>query len=136
MKNIIFASCIAIASVGLVACSTNASPSPTVTVTQNIPAPSLDDPATPQAAPSNEELYLLALRAMDNRILNAATDRELLDMGYSVCEALNSGFTTDDVIQYMAGEMATSGMTSDVEVEAVGYIIGAADNALCPSTIL
>lgn len=134
MKKFIIASSIAIASLGLVACSSNASPAPTVTVTQNAPAPSQDDPPTPEAAPSNEELYLLGIKAMDNPILNIATDRELLDMGYSVCDALNAGFTTDDIIQYMAGEMASSGMTSDVEVEAVGYIIGAADSALCAST--
>lgn len=134
MKKIIIASSMAIAFLGIVACSSSATPSPTITVTQNAPAPSLDDPATQQAAPSNEELYLLALKSMDNPILNVATDHELLDMGYSVCEALNAGFTTNDVIQYMAGEMATNGMTSDIEIEAVGYIIGAADNALCPST--
>jgi hypothetical protein len=134
MKKIIIASSIAIASLGLVACSSNASPAPTVTVTQNAPAPSQDDPPTPEVAPSDEELYLLGIKAMNNPILNVATDAQLLEMGYSVCEALNAGFTTDDVIQYMAGEMASSGMTSDIEVEAVGYIIGAADSALCAST--
>lgn len=134
MKNIIFASCIAIASVGLVACSSNASPSPTVTVTQNIPAPLQDDPATPNAAPSNEELYLISLRSMENPIIGVATDDELLGMGYSVCGALDSGFTTQDVIEYMAEEMASSGMTSDIEIEAVGYIIGAAEMALCPTS--
>lgn len=134
MKKIIVASSIAIASMGLVACSSNASPAPTVTVTQNVPAPSQDDPPTPEVAPSDEELYLLGIKAMNNPILNVATDAQLLEMGYSVCEALNAGFTTNDVIQYMAGEMASSGMTSDVEVEAVGYIIGAAESALCPQT--
>lgn len=133
MKKIIIASSIAIASLGLVACSSNTSPAPTVTVTQNIPVPSQDSPPSPEAAMSNEELYLLSLKAMNNPILNVATDRELLDMGYSVCDALNAGFSTDDIIQYMAGEMATNGMTSDIEVEAVGYIIGAADSALCPT---
>lgn len=132
MKKIIVASSIAIASLGLVACSSNASPAPTVTVTQNVPAPLQDDPPTPEAASSNEELYLLGIKSMSNPILNVATDAQLLEMGYSVCEALNAGFTTNDIIQYMAGEMASNGMTSDVEVEAVGYIIGAADSALCP----
>lgn len=134
MKKIIVASSIAIASMGLVACSSNASPAPTVTITQNVPAPTQDDPPTPEAVMSDEDLYLLSIKSMNNPILNVATDAQLLEMGYSVCEALNAGFTTNDVIQYMAGEMASNGMTSDVEVEAVGYIIGAADSALCPQT--
>lgn len=133
MKNIIIASSIAIASLGLVACSSDAAPAPTVTVTQQAPAPTQDDPEPPSTAMSNEELYLLGIKAMDNPILNIATDAELLEMGYSVCEALNAGYTVDDVIAYMAVQMAGEGMTSDTEVEAVGYIIGAADNALCPS---
>lgn len=133
MKKIIIASSIAIASLGLVACSSSATPAPTVTVTQNAPAPSQDDPPTPEAAPSNEELYLLGIKSMNNPILNVATDAQLLEMGYSVCEALNAGFTVDDIIQYMARQMFSEGMTSDVETEAVGYIIGAADTALCPS---
>jgi len=135
MKKIIISTAIIASSLFFVGCSNGTAPAPTVTVTQQAPVPapsSMDDPATNSV--SNEELYLLALKAMDNPILNVATDAELLQMGYSVCDALNAGFTTDDVIQYMAGEMATSGMTSDIEVEAVGYIIGAADNALCPQT--
>jgi hypothetical protein len=118
----------------IVGCSSNASPAPTVTVTQNAPAPeplSTDDGVSNL---SNEELYLLGIKSMNNPILNAATDSQLLEMGYSVCEALNAGFTVDDVIQYMATQMVGEGMTSDVETEAVGYIIGAADSALCPGS--
>ena len=132
MNKIIIA--IAISGVALVGCSSQASPAPTVTVTQNAPAPeplSTDDGVS---SLSNEELYLIGIKSMDNPILNLATDAQLLEMGYSVCEALNAGFTTDDVIQYMAVQMAGEGMTSDVETEAVGYIIGAADSALCPGS--
>lgn len=133
MKKIIVIGMTAAAMFGMVACSSNSSaPAPTVTVTQQ--APSVDDPPTADTTLSNEELYLLGIKSMNNPILNVATDAQLLEMGYSVCEALNAGFTTDDVIQYMATQMAGNGMTSDVEVEAVGYIIGAADSALCPTT--
>lgn len=130
MNKIIIA--VAIVGVTLVGCSSQASPAPTVTVTQNAPQPEPLNTDDGVSNISNDELYLVAIKSMDNPILNLATDKELLDMGYSVCEALNSGFTTDDVIAYMATQMADNGMTSDAEVEAVGYIIGAADNALCP----
>lgn len=133
MKKIIIASSIAIASLGLVACSSNASPAPTVTVTQNAPAPSQDDPPSPEAVMSDEDLYIISIKSMNNPILNRATDSELLEMGYAVCDALNAGYTVDDVIAYMAAQIAEDGGASDTYVEAVGYIIGAADSALCPS---
>lgn len=132
MNKIIIA--VAITGMTLVGCSSQASPAPTVTVTQNAPAPeplSTDDGVS---SLSNEELYLLGIKSMNNPILNVATDAQLLEMGYSVCEALNAGFSVDDVIQYMATQMVGEGMTSDVETEAVGYIIGAADSALCPGS--
>ena len=115
-------------------CSSSATPVPTVTVTQNAPAPeplSTDDGVSNL---SNEELYLLGLRSMGNRIINTASDGELLEVGYSVCDALDAGFSTDEIISYLAKEMVADGMTSDVYAEAVGYIIGAADSALCPGS--
>lgn len=132
MNKIVIA--VALSGLALVGCSSQASPAPTVTVTQNAPAPeplSTDDGVSNL---SNEELYLLSIKSMSNSILNVATDAQLLEMGYSVCEALNAGFSVDDVIQYMATQMVGEGMTSDVETEAVGYIIGAADSALCPGS--
>jgi len=134
MKKIVIAA--SISAVALVGCSSqSASPAPTVTVIEQAPAPqpSVDDPPTPSTM-SNEDLYLLGIKSMNNPILNIATDQELLNMGYSVCDALNAGYTVDDVIAYMAVQMAGEGMTSDTEIEAVGYIIGAADTALCPGT--
>jgi hypothetical protein len=133
MKTIIIASSIAIASLGLVACSSDNAPAPTVTVTQQVPVPNQDDPPTPKVEVNSEELYLSAIKSMDNPILNVATDRQLLDMGYSVCDALSAGFTVDDVVAYMAREIAKDGGASETYVAAVGYIIGAADMALCPA---
>lgn len=132
MNKIIIA--VAIAGVALVGCSSQASPAPTVTVTQNAPAPAPAPEPEVEDTLSNEELYLLGIKSMSNPILNVATDSQLLEMGYSVCEALDAGFTVDDIIAYMAVQMAGEGMTSDAEVEAVGYIIGAADSALCPGS--
>jgi hypothetical protein len=132
MKKIVIA--VAISALALVGCSSqSAAPSPTVTITEAVPAPSVDDPPT-ESTMNNEELYLLGLKSMGNPIIDIATDAQLLEMGYSVCEALESGFTVQDVIEYMATEMAREGLTSDYQSEAVGYIIGAADTALCPGS--
>ena len=131
MKKIIIASSITIASLGLVACSSDAAPAPTVTVTQQAPALTQDDP--PTTVMSDEELYLLGLRSMNNRIINNASDSELLEVGYSVCDVLDAGYTVDEVIAYLAAEMAKDGGASETYVEAVGYIIGASETILCPS---
>jgi hypothetical protein len=123
-----------LAAIALAGCSSqDAGPAPTVTITESAPAPSIDDPPAPSLA-GGEELYLLGLKSMGNPIIDIATDSQLLEMGYSVCEALESGFTVQDVIEYMATEMTRSGLTSDYQLEAVGYIIGAADTALCPGS--
>jgi hypothetical protein len=132
MKKIITA--VAISAVALVGCSSQTGgPAPTVTITESVPAPSVDDPPT-ESVMGNEELYLISLKSMGNPIIDISTDSELLDMGYSVCEALESGFTVEDIIAYMATEMTREGLTSDYQSEAVGYIIGAADTALCPGS--
>lgn len=130
MNKIIIA--VAIAGISLVGCSSQALPAPTVTVTQNAPAPA-PEPEVEDTL-SNEELYLLGIKSMSNPILNRATDAELLEMGYAVCDALNAGYTVDDVIAYMATQIAEDGGASDTYIEAVGYIIGAADSALCPGS--
>ena len=134
MKKIIVASSIAIASMGLVACSSDASPAPTVTVTQQAPAPTQDDPEPPSTTMSDEDLYLFSLRAMGNRIIDTSSDGELLEVGYSVCDVLNAGYSVEEVIAYLASEMAKDGGASDTYAEAVGYIIGAAETALCPTS--
>lgn len=117
----------------LVACSSEAAPSPTVTITESVQAPQQDSYDDGTTNLSNEEIYLLGVKSANNPILNSASDSELLEVGYSVCDILDQGFTTDDIIAYMAREMVNDGLTSEAHAEAVGYIIGAAESALCPS---
>jgi len=127
MKKIIVVS--VLSALALVGCSSQ-SPSPVVTVTKEnvVPAPSVND----GVAQSNTSLYLSALRSLGNPILNSASDAELLDVGHTVCEILSKGYSSEEIIYYMANEMAKDGNTSDAYAEAVGSIIGAAEVALCP----
>jgi len=120
----------AVASIVLVGCSSNSSqePQPVVTVTESVQAPeqpSVDDGVT------NESVYIMGLRSVGNPILNSATDAELLEIGYVVCDILGQGYSTDDIIQYMAREMVKDGNSSETYAEAIGSIIGAAEVALC-----
>lgn len=120
-----------ISTVALVGCSSQASPQPVVTVTESVEVPqqeSYDDGGV-----TNEDIYLLSLRSVGNPILNSGTDAELLELGYAVCEILSQGYSTEDIIYYMAKEMANDGNVSDVYAQAVGSIIGAAEVGLCTS---
>lgn len=120
-----------ISTVALVGCSSQASPQPVVTVTESVEVPqqqSADDGVV-----TKEDVYLLSLRGVGNPILSSATDAELLDIGYTVCEILSKGYSTEDIIYYMANEMVKDGNTSDAYAEAVGSIIGAAEVGLCTS---
>lgn len=103
-------------------------PAPTVTVTK-----SADPIPAPEPPPSVETQYISALRSMNNPLVDAATNDQLLDMGYSVCDAFATGASVDDVVSYMADQMTANGHTSDYELQFVGYIIAAADKILCPS---
>lgn len=118
---------IAIAALALTGCVASSEPAPAITVTETAPAPQQTEVI------SNEEQYVAGIRSMGNPLLDAATNAQLIEMGESVCEALAAGFSTQDIIEYMARQMVGQGMTSDVESEAVGYIIGAADSLLCPA---
>lgn len=117
-----------ISAAALTGCASQGATEKTVTVTEN--------PFPTQDSFTNEELYLIGIKSMDNQILNVATDTELLNMGNAVCEALASGLSTEDIISYMVIQMVGEGMDSEAEFQAVGYIIGAADTALCPTASL
>lgn len=102
------------------------SPAPTVTITeQAIPTPTMTQP-------SAQEEYVNSIRSIGNPLLNSATDYQLLDMGNSVCSALDGGMTINQIINYMAEQMTASGMNSETELQAAGIIIGAAVYHLCP----
>lgn len=137
MKKTIVAIAFSAMAISLVACgSTTSEPAPTVTVTQEASTPA---PVTPSYEPteqamSNEELYLLGLRAMNNRIINEASDSDLLEVGYTVCDILDAGYTTEEIIDYMVQEMVKDGNTSQTYAQAVGYIIGAAESTICAAS--
>ena len=108
---------------GLTGCSTSATPKETVTETETeIAIP--DEPIY-----TEEDEYLADVHSVGNTYIENITDSDLLDLGYLVCEALDSGNTTDD----LAYELASSGNYDDYESQqyAASIIAGAVVN-LCP----
>lgn len=96
------------------------------------PAPTQDyvAPVAPVVTP--EESYLIGVRAYSNVYIQNASDIQLLEVGESVCSALDAGNSVTDVITYLA---FNSGNEDDAYYEMAGLVIGAAVYNLCPEYI-
>lgn len=113
----------AVALFGLGACATEASPAPTVTVTAKPPAP-------PAPELSAEDLYVANLRSQGNYYVDNNTDTDLINLGYTLCGELDSGYTVMEVIDSL---IASGNFNGDPEaIEFSGLVIGAAVRDLCP----
>ena len=124
---------IAIASIAVLAlagCASNnkaEEPAPVVTVTEQAPAP-VDPPATDTYL-SPEDTFLTDLHDMGNIYIDSTSDADLLEIGNTVCSALDEGNTIEDLITYLS----TSGTFDNTDqAEAGGMIIAAAVVDLCP----
>ena len=115
----------AIALFGLAACSSEATPAPTVTVTQKAPTP------TQEPALTTEDYYIQNLRSFGNYYVEANSDATLIDTAYSVCTDLDSGYTVTDIVSEILLSPEFDATDSEA-VEYVGLIIGASVAAFCP----
>ena len=114
------------AALALTACSTG-SPNAaveTVYVTQEAAPP--DDRITYDDTTIEAE-YLSDLAGVNNSIINRQSDADLIDMGYTICETLDAGYTVDDIIEVFASDYP-----SDNEIDAYSALMAAALVNLCP----
>lgn len=98
------------------------SASPTVTVTEEatyVPEPMLTD----------DEKFISTIRNYGNTSLDTLSDQDLISLGISTCDLLDSGYTAVDIITYVATEFPN--MTSD-QAEGFGFVMGAAVAVYCP----
>lgn len=77
--------------------------------------------------PSDEGGYLAALNSVGNPVLAVGSRSDLLDMGYNVCNALDSGQTVASVAVTVGGSQDTA-----VGQEAAYAVIAGAVLYLCP----
>lgn len=127
IKKIGAAVAVAIAAVVLVGCG-GGSAAPTVTVTQGQTSPS----TIPAPVESPEDQYVAALRSMNNEYLTSASNADLIEVGYSVCNAFDRGVTVDELTLALVDEFTRQGITDTSFYEALGMIIGASALVLCP----
>jgi hypothetical protein len=125
MKKIIIAAIATLASLGLVACSGNPTPTPTVTVTEQ---------AAPQVSTqSSTDTYLEFVKEYGGPYGRVAASSTLLEMGRTVCEGLNAGLSTDDVILIMSRALVENNMDNDDGIKFAAALISGAEKYLCSS---
>jgi hypothetical protein len=118
-KKLLFAASLVTLGVIISGCSSNTA-APTVTVTAEPPAPEL----------SAEDLYINNLRSQGNFYVTVNTDTDLINLGYTLCGELDSGYTVLDVIESL---VMSGDFNGDPDaVEFAGLVIGAAVRDLCP----
>lgn len=108
-----------VALLGLTACSTTSSNSPEPTPTPTYEAPALTD----------EELYLEAMRSENNYIIEYTSDRDLLDLGWGICEVFDYGYTLDEILNEIVLKMD---LETDADYEFVGVTLAYSVMYLCP----
>lgn len=91
--------------------------------TGTVPPFTPSEPEAPLTAAEVEGVYLLALHTQEPT-LTAIADGDLVDLGYAICTALDTGSSFEVV--------AAIGLSSGMAPEVNGTIIGGAVAAFCP----
>jgi hypothetical protein len=107
--------------------SNNSTPAPEQTVEDTFTQPEVET-LTP------EEEYLSNLHSMNDWIVEANTDQDLIELGNTVCSVYDDGYSTDDIITELATSLDTSEVGDDAYLFA-GHILGSAVKYLCPEYI-
>ena len=116
-----------VAVLALTACgSTTASPASVVTVTA-APAPA---PATDSLVVSDSD-YLTVLHSLNDPVIEAANESDLVSIGHSTCDLLDQGNSITDIVTYLV----TTNSYTDAETYAIGEIMGAGVAAFCPQYV-
>ena len=108
-------------------------PAPTVTVTE-VADPIADDTYDSGATDTSgyftpaEQEFLNDVHSMNNSIIEANSDEQIVETGHTVCDTLDEGFTVTDVTDYF---LSTGDYTTDNERGFLATMIAGAVVNLC-----
>lgn len=112
----------ALAALLLAGCSSSSSTDTVGSVSDSFQT---EDYQTPVQTP--EEQYLSDVKAQNNPDLMDETDADLLQVGYQTCEVLDSGYSVQEMVQYLLSDNP-----SESEIAYMSIIIGNAIEYFCP----
>ena len=127
MKKIIVAA--AISMVALVGCSSQASPAPTVTITQEAPAPSTDSGSS-----TNSQDFIDYVRSNGGTYGKVADSSDILSLGGTICDGFAGGLSEDEITYALASALVENNMGNDEGAKFGAALIVGAKNYLCGVT--
>lgn len=127
MKKIIIAAMIS--GLVLVGCSSQTPPpSPTVTITEQVPTPSQDDGAV-----VGQQMFIDFVRENGGLYGSVAQDSDILDLGNSICEGFTNGLSEDEILYALSNALVQSNMNNDDGIKFGAALMVGAQNYLCNS---
>lgn len=129
MKKIIVAAVISM--VALVGCTSQNEPAPTVTITEQAPAPqpSIDDGVT-----TSSQDFINFVKANGGIYGQAAAASDILDLGETICEGLAGGLSEDEITSVLAQALVNNNMGNDEGAKFGAALIVGAKNYLCATS--
>lgn len=127
MKKIVVAA--AISAVALVGCTSQSEPAPTVTITEQIPAPSVDDGVV-----TNSQKFVEFVRENGGVYGEIANESDLISLGNTICEGFSGGLSEDEITQVLAQALINNNMGNDDGARFGAALIVGARTYLCVVT--
>jgi len=127
MKNIIIA--VAISAVALVGCTSQSEPAPTVTITEQAPAPSVDD-----GVAVNSQKFVEFVRQNGGIYGEIANESDLIGLGNTICKGFAGGLSEDEIAEVLAEALINSNMGNDDGAKFGAALIVGARTYLCVVT--
>ena len=127
MKKIVAIAAAGIMSLGLVACSGEAEPVPTVTVTEEL--------APQDESQSSTQDYLDFVNDAGGAYALLSSESDLISLGETVCEGLSSGLSEEDIIIIMAAALTENDLADEYGSQLGAALISGATSFLCPDSV-
>jgi hypothetical protein len=131
MKKIFVAA--AIAAVALVGCTSQTEPLPTVTITEQVPAP-LPAPSVDDGVTTNTQKFVQFVKENGGLYGQVANESDIISLGSTICQGLAGGLSEDEITQVLAEALLNNNMGNDDGAKFGAALIVGAKNYLCGAT--
>jgi hypothetical protein len=128
MKKIIVAATISV--LALVGCTAQSEPTPTVTITEQAPAPLNTD----DGVVTNSQNFVDFVRDNGGIYGQVAEESDLFSLGETICEGFAGGLSEDEITYVLAQALVNNDMNNDDGAQFGAALIVGAKNYLCGSS--
>jgi uncharacterized lipoprotein NlpE involved in copper resistance len=128
MKKIIVAATISV--LALVGCTAQSEPTPTVTITEQAPAPLNTD----DGVVTNSQKFVDFIRDNGGIYGQIAEESDIFSLGQTICEGFAGGLSEDEITYVLAQALVNNDMDNDDGAKFGAALIVGAKNYLCESS--